>query len=173
MVPSPPLAGVEVGFHLGIQGPIDGGAAILARPKSKTLTRPSPATITFAGFRSRWTMPLAWAAARASASGSADLEDPVDVHPTLGDEVIEGLPFDELHRQEMHAVGLLDRVHADHSGVVERGQHGGLATEAIQPLRVGGHFGRQDLEGDIPPSLVSVARHTSPIPPAPRAAVMR
>ena len=43
----------------------------LARPKSRTLTTPSGVTMTFAGLRSRWTMPAAWAAASASASGIA------------------------------------------------------------------------------------------------------
>jgi hypothetical protein len=42
-----------------------------ARPKSSTFTTPSRVTITFAGLTSRWTMPLAWAAASASAIGIA------------------------------------------------------------------------------------------------------
>ncbi len=39
----------------------------LARPKSTIFTRPSAVTITFSGFRSRWTMPASCAAARPSA----------------------------------------------------------------------------------------------------------
>ena len=35
-----------------------------ARPKSRIFTRPSSVTKTFSGFRSRWTIPLSWAAAR-------------------------------------------------------------------------------------------------------------
>ena len=34
------------------------GTAILASPKSSTLTRPSSVTMTLAGLRSRWMMPL-------------------------------------------------------------------------------------------------------------------
>ena len=39
----------------------------LARPKSRTLTLPSGVTLTFAGLRSRWTMPFSCASSRASA----------------------------------------------------------------------------------------------------------
>ena len=42
-----------------------------ARPKSRILTKPSRVTITFSGFRSRWTMPASWAWASASASWAA------------------------------------------------------------------------------------------------------
>ena len=50
---------------------VGSAAVILARPKSRTLTRPSVVTMTLAGLRSRWTMPFSWAAARASASAVA------------------------------------------------------------------------------------------------------
>ena len=43
----------------------------LARPKSRILTRPSRVTKTFSGFRSRWTMPFSWAAARPCAIWTA------------------------------------------------------------------------------------------------------
>ena len=39
-----------------------------ARPKSRIFTRPSFVMNTFSGFRSRWTMPLAWAAASPDAT---------------------------------------------------------------------------------------------------------
>ena len=75
---------------------------------------------------------------------------------------IEGLPFDQLHRQEVDAVGLLDRVHADHSRVVEGGEHRRLAPEAVEPLRVRGHLGRQDLERHLAAELgVGGAPHLS------------
>jgi hypothetical protein len=44
------------------------GSASLARPKSSTLSRPSRVSITFAGFRSRWTTPFSCAALSASES---------------------------------------------------------------------------------------------------------
>ena len=43
----------------------------LARPKSRILTTPSRVTIRFSGFRSRCTMPRAWAAASPSATWAA------------------------------------------------------------------------------------------------------
>ena len=46
-------------------------AHALARPKSSTFTLPSGVSLTFAGFRSRWTMPLLWASSSASAICSA------------------------------------------------------------------------------------------------------
>jgi hypothetical protein len=39
-------------------------------PKSASLTRPSGATITFAGLTSWWTIPAPWAASSASTSSS-------------------------------------------------------------------------------------------------------
>ena len=46
---------------------LPGSAWRFARPKSRTFTRPPPVTMTLEGFRSRWTMPRAWASASASA----------------------------------------------------------------------------------------------------------
>ena len=43
-----------------------------ASPKSSTFTAPSVPTITLAGFRSRWMIPRAWAAASASATAIAN-----------------------------------------------------------------------------------------------------
>ena len=43
-----------------------------AMPKSTTLTRPSRPISTLPGFTSRWTMPRAWAAARARATAAGD-----------------------------------------------------------------------------------------------------
>ncbi len=40
---------------------------IFARPKSRSLTRPSGVIFTFAGLRSRWTIPFSCAASSASA----------------------------------------------------------------------------------------------------------
>src|SRR3954463_15443972 len=45
---------------------IEGSPAVDAMPKSVRVTRPSSPTITFPGLTSRWTMPAACAASRAS-----------------------------------------------------------------------------------------------------------
>ena len=47
--------------------PEESGDHALARPKSSTFTSPSAESLTFAGLRSRWTMPFSWAASSASA----------------------------------------------------------------------------------------------------------
>ena len=54
--------------------PRDGIVISFARPKSRILTRPSVVMNTFSGLRSRWTMPLACAAARPRAIGHGVLE---------------------------------------------------------------------------------------------------
>ena len=82
-----------------------------------------------------------------------DLEDLGSGEPALGDDAVEGLALDELHGEEVDAVRLLDRVDGDDPGVVEGGEGLGLALEALEPLRVGGHLGRQDLEGHLAPEL--------------------
>ena len=62
-VPATPPATINV-WPAGPGAPAAPGAPTArarARPKSVTLTRPSPATITFAGFTSRCTSPCSWA----------------------------------------------------------------------------------------------------------------
>jgi len=65
------------------------------------------------------------------------------------------------HRQELDAVGFFDGEHGDGAGVIERGEGLRLAAEALEA------------SATSRPSLVSVARYASPIPPAPMAAVTR
>ena len=102
----------------------------LARPKSRTLTTPSGVTITFAGLRSRWTMPAAWAAASASASGIAIRSTSPSRIPCAGDEGVQGLPGHELHHDEVDALGRLDLVDGDDVRVVEGGGGARLLHEA-------------------------------------------
>ena len=82
-----------------------------------------------------------------------DLEQSLQRQATLGDEAVERLPLDELHRQEVDAFGLLDGEDADDARVVESGERLGLPLEALPPLRVRGHLGRKDLEGHVAPQL--------------------
>ena len=44
-----------------------GPSHAFARPKSSTFTLPSGVSLTLAGLRSRWTIPLSWASSSASA----------------------------------------------------------------------------------------------------------
>ena len=52
-------------------------------------------------------------------------------------------------------------------GVGQRREQLRLALEAGEAIRVGGEGRGKDLSATSRPSLVSVARQTSPIPPAP------
>ena len=60
--------------HRGAPSP---ASCSFATPKSRIFTAPSRAMNTFSGFRSRWTMPRACAAARPRATPSADRDDVV------------------------------------------------------------------------------------------------
>ena len=80
-------------------------------------------------------MPFSCAAASASASAVAISRSRSSRQPALGDEPVERLALDELHGQEVDAVGFLDRVDGDDAGVVERGERLRLALEALEPLR--------------------------------------
>ena len=82
-----------------------------------------------------------------------DVEEPTGEETAFGDEEVEGLSLDELHRQEVDAVRLLDREHADDAGVVEGGQRPGLALESVEPLGIGRHLRRQHLEGHVAQEL--------------------
>ncbi len=87
---------------------------------------------------------------RLGKSGS-DREDAVDRHFSFGNDAVEGLTFDELHREEVDAVCLLDRIDGDDARVVERSEGFRLTSEAIEPLRHGGHLGRKHLECNLSP----------------------
>ena len=75
-------------------------ATSLARPKSRTFTRPSRVTMTLAGFKSRWTMPRSCAADRASASGTAISKNRERGKPPVGMSCVQGRALDELHGEK-------------------------------------------------------------------------
>ena len=62
-----PAAPIVVESMAASDTPVPSGSSAFARPKSMTLTVPSVRTFTFAGFRSRWTMPRSCALSSASA----------------------------------------------------------------------------------------------------------
>ena len=130
--------------------------AAFARPKSSTFTRPSVVSMMLAGLRSRWTMPFSWAAASASARAMPIVDHPPTGSPPSRNQAIERLALHQLHREEAHAAGLLDRVDGDDVRVIERGDGLGLALEALRGARGRGHVGGQHLERDVAPSFVSV-----------------
>jgi hypothetical protein len=84
---------------------------------------------------------------------SGDREEPIERQAALGDDAVERLALDELHRQEVDAVGLLDRVDGDDALVVEGGEGLRLSPEAFQPLGARGHLRRQHLERHVAAEL--------------------
>ena len=120
-----------------------------ARPKSRIFARPSAASIRFSGLRSRWTTPLACAAASPSAICSAIAHawrissGPPDRH------LSQGAPVDPFHRDPGDAVGVSDVVHGDDGRVIQGGCGPGLGLEATTKGRVSHQPWRNDLEGDV------------------------
>ena len=77
---------------------------------------------------------------------AGDLDDLLEGKPACADEPVKRLTFDELHGQEVDAVGFLDRVDGDDVRMVELGEGLRLATKTREPLRILRHFGGQDFE---------------------------
>jgi hypothetical protein len=77
---------------------------------------------------------------------SGNFDDLLHREPARGDQAVEWLPFDQLHGQEVDAVGLLYRVDGDDVRMVELGQGLRLTAKAHQPLRIVRHLGGQHLE---------------------------
>ena len=84
-------------------------------------------------------MPFSCAAASASASARGDVEDPLDGQAALGNDAVERLALDELHRQEVDAVGFLDREDRDDARMIEGGEGFRLAPEALEAIGTCGH----------------------------------
>ena len=81
---------------------------------------------------SRCTIPLLWAASRASAISVAHLQQRLDFHRTPRDAVLECHPIQELHRDERFVFVFADFVDRANVGMVQRGGRSRLAAEAFQ-----------------------------------------
>ncbi len=68
----------------------------------------------------------------------------------FGNDLIEALTLDELHRVEVNSVLLADVEHGHDVGVVQAGRHASLALESFEEYRVAGQVCGQDLECDVP-----------------------
>ena len=84
-------------------GEVASGSSAFARPKSSTFTVPSARTLTFAGFRSRWTMPCSCAASSASAICRAIGSASSSGIGAARDALREVVALDELHHQRLGA----------------------------------------------------------------------
>ena len=120
-----------------------------AKPKSRTLTTPSVLTTTFAGFKSRWTMPRACARASASAMGIAMRSTSGTRIPPPRNEQVQALAGDVLHDDEVDPVRRLDLVDGDDVRMVEGGGGTRLLDEAQSSVLVRHPLGGQDLDRDL------------------------
>ena len=106
-------------------------------------------TIRFSGFRSRWTIPAACAAARASASWSARSIASRTDQSGVGKQLPQGAAAHELHRDVRELALFADSVDRDDVRVVEGGGEPGFLLE---PPQIGGPAGgraRKHLERDL------------------------
>ena len=82
-----------------------------ARPKSRTLTVPSGVTLTFAGLRSRWTIPLLVRRLQRLGDLPRDGERLVERERAARDALGQRLALDQLHDQAaLPPSGLLEAV---------------------------------------------------------------
>ena len=120
-----------------------------ARPKSRILTKPSVETITFSGFRSRWTIPAAWAFARPSETCAATLRTFfTGIGPGDG-QLAQRLAVDELHRDEGRLAFAADLVDRDDVGMVQRRGGPRLLLEPREAFAVGRERLGKDLQRDF------------------------
>ena len=65
-----------------------------------------------------------------------------------GDALLEGLAFEQFHRDEGLAFGLVDIVDGADVRMIERGSRLRLALESLQRMPVPGYLFRKKLQGD-------------------------
>ena len=171
MYPSVPMTtpgSVAVGKF--VASAVPSACVSLARPKSRILTRPSLVTKTFSGFRSRWTMPFSCAAARPWAIWIAysialrgENRPPASsersVSPSSSSWTTYGAPSAGFVPRSWTAVmlGWLSRP-AARASCSKRFRRSASLEKA----------GGRTLIATSRPRRGSLARYTSPIPPAPR-----
>ena len=110
--------------------------------------------MTLAGLTSRWTIPLAWAAARPEAIWAAMRTASAIGEAAALDPPLERLPLAEGHGDEQPAVlRLVDLVDGADVGVIDRRGGAGLAQEPALVRLVGAAVGGEELEGDQPLEL--------------------
>ena len=81
--------------------------------------------------------------------GNRDVEEAAERETLAWKQVGQRLPLHQLHRDEVRAAGLFDRVHRDDVGVVQRRDGPGFAGKAQPALVIGGQLRRQNLERDL------------------------
>ena len=84
-------------------------------------------------------------------------------HQTVG----QGLAFQILHDQKIHAVLSADVIERADIGMLQRGNRLGFPLQALFQFRISGKMRRQNFDGDRTVKARVAARYTSPMPPAP------
>ena len=116
-----------------------------ASPKSRILTSPSFVTMTFSGFRSRWTIPASWALARPSAICAAICSSLLTGSgpATSSSRRVPRRPAPSRCRSATRPPDVVDR---DDVGVVQRRGRPRLLLETLQTPGVRGQLRRQHLD---------------------------
>ena len=127
--------------------------SIFARPKSRILACPRETTKMLAGFRSRWTIPFACADSSASAIWVPSSSSALKLERPAPDPVGERLALEQLHRDEVLPLVLVDLVDRADPGVIERRGRPRLALEALERAGLLGHLHGQELERHVAAEL--------------------
>ena len=101
-----------------------------------------------------------------------DLKRLVDRDRAARNALRQIVALDEFHHERRDARALFEAVDGGDVRMIQRGEDFGFAMEPCEPIVVSGERWRQDLDGDLRFSFVSVARYTSPMPPTPISAVI-
>ena len=105
--------------------------------------------MTFSGLMSRCTIPAAWAAERALGDLGGDVQDLVPREGPAPHALTQGLAIDELGRDEVNGIGLVDLVNGDDVGVIQRGGGFRFLHEPPHPILIRGDLEAQDLQRDF------------------------
>ena len=124
--------------------------SIFAMPKSKTLTCPVVVSIRFDGFRSRWTMPAAWAACEGVGDLRDDAGDLGNRHRRAAETVRQGFPLVVRHGDERLAVVVADLVDRRDVWMIERTSGPRLSQQAGRGVWTARGLRVQKLQRDSP-----------------------
>jgi hypothetical protein len=88
---------------------------------------------------------------------------------TALDDLRQRFAIDKFQDEKLCGAGFFQSVYRCDVLMVERGEQFGFPVESGQAIAIRRELFRQCLDGNLAPSLVSVAFHTSPMPPRPMA----
>ena len=94
------VTGVKVGRHLGVQGLLRLRRRDLGQAEIQDLDAAVRRDHHVAGLEIAVDDALVVGGGEGLGQRRADLDDPLDRHPTLGDEAVKRLTFDQLHHEE-------------------------------------------------------------------------